>query len=377
MSSNQQTDDKLLAVERQALTRDSQKLGLSEYWTDREIIENPAYRSIAVPFVWHWKDMYPLLAKASGIVPMAEAYRRALLFTNPGLAPKPWITTTIYGGCSWYNPGESAEVHKHPPSASRFALSGDGGWTAVDGEKCMMKRGDLILTPNGSWHNHGNDGTEPVIWVDILDLPLVENLQNSWVMEYEYFEGEGKQRSKRTTQSITRPDDYSVKVYSSGGIKPTFIDHQRADGTGSPMYVYRWSDTYEALNRLREFTPDPCDGICVEFIDPISGKSVVPTMSFGVHLFKAGFLPDFQRKTASTVYCVISGKGRTEIDGGKSLEWEENDIFVVPSGSWYRHVNTDSVNDLLLYAVSDEPTLQKLELLQKFRRSSDGKVIKQ
>lgn len=364
-------------LERDDLTKNSKVLGLTEYWVEREIIENPAHRSVAVPFVWHWKDMRPLLAKASSIVPMEEAYRRALLFSNPGLAPKAWMTTTIYGGCSWYNPGESAEVHRHPPSASRFALSGDGGWTTVAGEKCMMARGDLILTPNGSWHNHGNDGKEPVIWVDLLDIPLVQSLNNSWVMEYDYYEDAEKAATpiKRTIQTISKAADFSVKAYSTGGIKPTFFDHRRAEGHGSPMYVYRWASTMGALNGLREFEPDPCDGISVEYIDPTNGGPVIATMSFGVQLFTPGFTPQFQRKSASTVYCVIQGSGQTEMDNGKTMSWEENDVLVVPSGTWYRHVNLDPKNDLILYAVSDEPTLKLLGLLTKHRRTADGKTV--
>lgn len=362
-------------LERESLTQNSKELGLTEYWVEREVIENPVHRSIAVPFVWHWKDMRPLLAKASDIVPMEEAYRRALLFTNPGLSPRAWMTTTLYGGCSWYNPGESAEVHRHAPSASRFVLAGNGGWTAVGGEKCMMSRGDLILTPNGSWHNHGNDGTEPVIWVDMLDIPLAENLNNSWVMDYDYFEGQsGVAPVQKKVQTISKTDDYSVKLYSTGGVKPTFLNHKRDEAIGSPMYVYRWKDTVDVLNRLRDFEPDPCDGISVEYIDPTTGGPVVETMSFGVHLFQAGFLPDYQRKSASTVFCVIQGRGQTEMDNGEVMVWEENDVFVVPSGTWYRHINLDSGNDLMLYAVSDEPTLRKLGFLKRQRRNADGTV---
>ncbi len=365
-------------LERENLTRNSKELGLTEYWVEREVIENPAYRRVAVPFVWHWKDMQPLLAKAAGIVPMEQAYRRALLFSNPGLAPKAWITTTIYGGCSWYNPGESAEVHRHPPSASRFALSGDGGWTTVAGEKCTMARGDLILTPNGSWHNHGNDGKEPVIWVDLLDIPLVESLNNSWVMEYDYYEDGTKGAAppvKRTTQTIDKAADYSVKAYSSGGLKPTFFDHRRAEGHGSPMYVYRWAATLSTLERLREFEPDPCDGISLEYIDPTSGGPVIATLSFGVQLLAPGFKPEFQRSSASTVCCVIQGRGRTELDDGKTMSWEENDVFVVPSSTWYRHLNLDPKNDLMLYAVSDAPTLKLLGLLTRQRRTADGNIV--
>src|SRR5690606_13893528 len=107
----------------------------------------------------------------------------------------------------------------------------------------------------------------------------------------------------------------------------------------------------------------------------VTGGSVIPTMSFGVHLFEAGFEPDFQRKTASTVFCVIEGKGRTELEHGEVLEWDENDVFVVPSGVWYRHINEDPRADLKLYAVSDAPASKKLGFYTCHRRLSDGKVV--
>lgn len=362
--------------ERDTLTKSSKDLGLTEYWAEREVIENPKYRRIAVPHVWHWKDMYPLLAKAADIVPMEEAYRRALLYSNPGLAPKAWITTTIYGGCSWYNPGESAEVHRHPASASRFVLSGDGGWTNVEGEKCMMSRGDLILTPNGTWHNHGNDGRKPVIWVDLLDIPVVENLNNSWVMEYDYYEPKrGGGTVKRTIQAVSKSADYSAQVYGAGGVMPTFLSHHRGQGIGSPMYVYRWAATLAALDRLRALAPDPCDGIAVEYVNPTTGRPVIPTLSYGVHMLPAGFRAEFQRSTSSTVYCVLQGRGETEMDGGGTLRWEENDLFVVPSGTWYRNLNRNPKADLILYAVTDAPALAAFDILHRHRRTKDGQVL--
>ena len=34
-----------------------------------------------------------------------------------------------------------------------------------------MDRGDLILTPQWQWHDHGKDGSGPMIWLDGLDIP--------------------------------------------------------------------------------------------------------------------------------------------------------------------------------------------------------------
>ena len=42
-----------------------------------------------------------------------------------------------------------------------------------------MEKGDLILTPPGLWHQHGHDGSEPVVWLDALDLPIVQGMEAS------------------------------------------------------------------------------------------------------------------------------------------------------------------------------------------------------
>src|SRR5262249_58267049 len=88
---------------------------------------------------------------------------------------------TIRCAISIYNPGDVAPVHLHSPNASRTILSDKGGYTVVEGERCTAARGDLILTPTGTWHDHGNDSSEPVIWIDMPDWPLMEFLDATWV----------------------------------------------------------------------------------------------------------------------------------------------------------------------------------------------------
>src|SRR5579864_9844753 len=71
------------------------------------------------------------------------------------------VTATIRCAVSIYLPGDVAPVHLHAPNASRTILSENGGYTTIEGERCEASRGDLILTPNGTWHDHGNDGATP------------------------------------------------------------------------------------------------------------------------------------------------------------------------------------------------------------------------
>ena len=96
------------------------------------------------------------------------------------------MTNTMRCAISIYNPGDVAPAHIHSANASRTILSDTGGYTNVEGERCEAKRGDLILTPNGTWHDHGNESSTPVIWIDMLDWPLLEVLDLAWVdMEYD------------------------------------------------------------------------------------------------------------------------------------------------------------------------------------------------
>ncbi|GKT71384.1 gentisate 1,2-dioxygenase [Colletotrichum tofieldiae] len=68
-------------------------------------------------------------------------------------------------------PNETAKAHRHTAFAMRFIIEGNGGFTAVHGKRIQMNRGDVILTPTWNWHDHGKDGSGPMIWLDGLDLP--------------------------------------------------------------------------------------------------------------------------------------------------------------------------------------------------------------
>ena len=275
------------------------------------------------------------------------------------------MTSTLFGAYSLYNPGEQAPVHRHTPSASRFVLEGTGGYTVVEGEKCTMERGDLIITPAGTWHDHGNDGVEPIIWMDVLNIPLVQSLDAN-VFEFEYREESPETGAPmpKIVQSITEPVDHSQNLYGSGGITPLFSSHERGITTHSPMFVYRWERARDTMGKLRNYEGSPYDGIILEYTDPVTGAPVMPTMSFRCQLLRPTEHTKSHRHTSSTVYCVLEGAGRTDV-GNSILEWSRNDVFVVPSWASHRHINSSSSADAVLYSVTDEPTLRALGLFRE------------
>ena len=366
-----QTEDTKLSDRRLSLTRDAKSLHLVEFWAQRRDIELLAPRSRVQACKWSWLDIEPRLRAAADLVPIEEAERRALVFANPGLEGKPYISHTLFAAYSLYNPGETAPVHRHTPSASRFVLEGNGGYTTVGGEKITMSRGDLILTPSGLWHDHGNEGQEAVIWVDVLNVPLVESL-DATIFEFEYAEPsrcDPAVQERRNRQTVREPAGYSSSLYSTGGVKPLFVSHQRGVTEHSPQFVYRWGDTRKALEAMRNYEGSPYDGILVEYVDPITGGPVMPSMSFRSQLLRRNETTNRQRKMASTVYCVLEGRGVSEISG-RRFEWESNDVFVVPSWAWHHHFA--GPDGAVLYSVTDEPAMKKLGL---YRHEGEAETI--
>ncbi len=156
------------------------------------------------PVAHHWRwgeigrylDQIAEIARSADVSPIEFAERQQFLLTNPGLGGRLQVTSTMRCAVSIYNPGDVAPVHIHTPNASRTILSEDGGYTTIEGERCRAARGDLILTPNGTWHDHGNDGADPVVWIDVLDFPLMEFLDCVWLDEEYPGKTEGNARAQ-------------------------------------------------------------------------------------------------------------------------------------------------------------------------------------
>ena len=328
-----------------------------------------------VPHHWRWSEISPYLdriaeiARGSDVSPIEFAERQQFLLTNPGLGGRLQVTSTMRCAVSIYNPGDVAPVHTHTPNASRTILSDKGGYTTIDGERCEAARGDLILTPNGTWHDHGNDGDEPVVWIDVLDFPLMEFLDCVWLDEAYPGETDGNARAQR----VVRTPEYSQRLYGQGGLVPCFVPHRRGFGRDTtPMFHYRGADIRAALARLRREEGDPYDALALRFVNPATGASLFPTLDYGAQLLRAGEATRFKRETASTLCIAIEGEGVTEV-AGRSFEWRANDIFVVPGFAWRRHINAGRM-DAILYTVSDAPLLDKIGQYRAQGRLPDDTV---
>ena len=329
----------------------------------------------ALPCLWRWKDYGPYLERLAKIAtegdvsPIEFADRQSILLTNPGLDGRLQITTTMRTAISVYVPGDRAPAHIHSPNASRTILTEKGGYTNVEGERCECRRGDIVWTPNGTWHDHGNDSDTPVIWIDMLDWPLMEYLDAAWVdLDYP-----AASHAKPNIQKTVHGDGYSSRLYGSGGLKPGFGAHRRGWGHNpTPMIHFRGTDIRETLDGLRDEEGDAYEGIVMQFVNPLTGQSVYPTMDYRAQLLRPGEETRFKRETSSIFVIVMEGEGYSEV-GGCRFDWQKNDVMVMPNFLWRRHVNTGK-RDAILYTVSDAALMQNIGQYRAQGKERDGTV---
>ncbi len=328
----------------------------------------------AKPHHWRWREIAPYLDKIAGIAkgadvpPIEFADRQQFLLTNPGLGGRLQVAAALRCAVSIYNPGDVAPAHLHSPNASRTILSRSGGYTNVEGERCPAARGDVILTPNGTWHDHGNDGDEPVTWIDTLDWPVLEFLDLIWLDE-DMPGATGNVRMQG--ESLSR--GYSQALYARGGIVPNFVRHTRGVSRDTSPYIhFRGADIRAALGDLRVQGGDPYEGVPLSLVNPTNGAPLFPTIGYGAQLIRAGEETHFKRETASVVYVVMEGRGRTEL-AGQTFAWEENDIFVVPNFLWRRHMAEGA--DAVLYTMTDAPLIERIGQYRAQGRTRSGDVV--
>ena len=304
----------------------------------------------AAPCLWRWTEYEPYLHRIAATAPLEFTERQQFLLTNPGFGGALKVTARV--AVSIYKPGDVAETHT--PNASRTILSDGGGYTTVEGERCAAGRGDLILTPAGTWHGHGNDSDTPVI--DVLDWPLLEYLDAIWI-------------DQEGANGTPLNEGLSKRLYGTGGIVPRTPPSGRGD---SPMFHYRGADIRAALDGMRDVAGTSWDAVTAEFSNPASGGASFKTLGYSATLLRPGEVTAETRSTAGAFHAVIAGKGRAEVDG-ESLEWSQNDLFVVPGRAWHRFANESETEDAILYSVSDRPL--KIGHYHRQGRAADGRVV--
>ncbi len=342
---------------------------LGPLWSSIHLLNTIEPKAKPVPYLWKWELLEENLKKAEQLLEVGKgAERRAIFLINPGmkdLEPLGWggTTQTLYAAVQAVKPGEIAPAHKHTTTASRFIMKGLGGRGAVNGETLTFEPGDYLITPDWSWHDHTNVGTEPVVWMDCLDVPFTMYMNVCFTEFY-----------PKPQQDKLVPDDYSPTRYQGGMVRPISDRKPRS----APLGSYKWGLTKQALEGMSQFEADPYDGYAIEYINPSTGKDANVRMGARMHKLPAGFTGKSHRHVHSNIYHVHKGKGYTVMNGVR-FDWSEGDFFAIPAWTWHEHVNTSDLEEAYLFSLNDLPIMEAFhfEREEVYQENDGHQVVKE
>lgn len=344
-------DLKAPAQDLEGLNRRLAQVYMRGLWA-RNIPERSEPRPLGVAHVWKWGIIREALEAASELVQLDNfGVRRNIGLVNPGLVDKGgFASPNMSMGLQLVKPGEVALTHRHTASAIRFIVEGKvGAYTVVDGEKCTMERGDLVLTPNWSWHDHHNEADQPVVWIDGLDAPINITLGTGFTEPYH----------DRKGQPLSSSVDHAMR--KPGGLS--------RPGNTPTRLVYKWQETLPALQGMNPDDKSPYDGWCLEYRNEACGGHTLKTFTCWIQMLQGGEKTLPHRHTYTHLYHVFEGQGITEVEG-QELAWERGDCLTVPNWTWHRHRNTHSSDPAIFFSMNDLPLQEVLGLYREERQGA-------
>mgnify|MGYP003131276943 FL=1 len=336
-----------------------ERLNTGALWTVANKIEPWFPQSSSEPVIWRYRDLREHVLRSVDLVSPEKAGRRVVYLNNPGRQDVAAAVGWLYSGLQVMHPGELASAHAHSASALRFIMEGSGAYTIVDGHKMTLGANDFVLTPNGTWHEHGvsEDGT-PCIWQDGLDIPLMNALEANFYVVHPDLQ-----------QAVTHPVDDSTATWGGTGLVPADDKWTHAY---SPLLKYEWAPTYEALSNYAKVTDgSPYDGVLMNYVNPKTGGPVMQTIGASMQMLRPGEHTKAHRHTGSYIYQVAKGKGYSIING-KRFDWQERDIFCVPSWMLHEHANASESEDACLFCFNDLPVMKSLGLYREEALKENG-----
>ena len=343
------------ADQRQALAQDLKRLNFAVHQPADPPLFTREPSSTMVACHWRSADIRQSLERIGESLKLAAGgVRRTLRLTNPGLDYG--TTPTIWASIQYILPGEVATAHRHTANALRFIMEGHGADTIVDGEKYEFNKGDLVLTPSWSFHDHEHKGDRPMIWLDVLDISLVRK------MEAVFYESGETARSP-----VSSFPDASYREFGSGIMRPARARYGRFT---NPLLVYGWDRAEAAVLQAGELDPDPFDDTLLEYCNPTTGGPALSTIGTALQRLRPGISLQTQRHTGSSVPYVVRGSGRTVVDA-QELHWDAGDFLAIPPWAAHSHHNRSSTEDAILFQVNDFPALKALDLWRETAPAED------
>jgi gentisate 1,2-dioxygenase len=281
------------------------------------------------PLIWRWRDIEPFTERAVSEVAINDVERRALILVNPAFAGETVTTSNLIGAYTVLDPGDRAR----------------GAATIVNGRRCDMLDGDLILTPPMCWHGHINESDHRIIWFDAANIPLIRTLDAN------FFEP-----GDPSSNQFWQVDDGDEKLWAESGMVGAEVEHAPAH---SPKYHYSGG----ATRRLLSVLPAGRDGArTMRYTNPLTGGAVMPALDCYAVRLSENVATRAKRATCNMICLVASGTGHSTV-GEHTFHWSQHDVFSIPHWNFASHTATGGDADLFI--VSDKSAFERLDLFRE------------
>jgi gentisate 1,2-dioxygenase len=323
-----------------------EKANLHPLWDRYQRITPIRPQAQDAPFIWRWRDVEPFLHQSVKEVAINDIERRALILAHPAFGNETTTTSTMLAAFTVLEPGDRARPHRHTGAAIRFATNADGAATIVNGRRCEMRAGDLILTPPMCWHGHINESGRRIIWFDAANMPLIRGL------DAHFFEP-----GNPGANDFWQVDEGDERLWAEAGLAPD--GPRAADTTHSPKYRYSGEATRRMLAAM---APGPDGARTLRYVNPLTGGPVMATFDCSAMRLSPGHATRKRRVTYNMICLVVSGHGHSRI-GEHSFDWSQHDVFTIPHWTWASHEAVGGEADL--FVISDRAAFENLDLVRE------------
>lgn len=313
--------------------------------------------SPADPCHWSYAKTRRRLIELSGILTTEEAERRNINFVNPGLKDfMPAATLpTLRGGIQMLLPGEKACTHRHSANAFRTILEApaEGAYTVVEGKRIPMHPGDLVLTPNWTWHDHHNEGDSHAIWYDGLDVLMAYWIGGVFFEEYADVAGEAYYPLKRDGGAL-------ISSYGPGLVSREAMLPEHIPSSDNTLLYYPYSKARKLLQGLSTAgAGNGREGVLLEYVNPLTGGPAFPSMSNNVRLINGRTSLEAWHRTENVIFITLEGSATFTLPEGVKYVAERHDVVAIPSWVPYAISNSEK-EPAVLFCQSDRPLFEKL-----------------
>ncbi len=303
------------------LISDLGRANIHPLWDRYKRITPVAPQPKDAPMHWRWREIEPFTERAAKEVAIEDVERRALILANPAFGGDTVTTQNLIGAFTVLEPGDKAVPHRHTAAAIRFSTRAEGAVTIVNGRRCEMKEGDLVLTPPMCWHGHINQAGRRTVWFDAANMPAICALDAS------FFE------------PGTRQDERFWEVGSEGSSEYRFPGDEARRQLAA---AERGRDGARTFRYSKSAGP------------------VMPTLD--LYLKHIDERTRLGRAAWNSICLVVSGDGRSTI-GDKRFEWSRHDVFTIPHWTWAAHEPRGAAAELFI--VTDRAIYERLDLLRE------------